>query len=63
MNIWAIRLVDETETRINSFPAKNEIGKSLGIGDKPVIALLAGSRKHEIELILPEMLKVVQTFP
>jgi len=56
-------LVDETETRIASFPAKNEISKRFGIVNKPVIALLAGSRKHEIELILPEMLKVVRHFP
>jgi lipid-A-disaccharide synthase len=55
-------LVDETEKRIYSFPAKNDFYKYLGIEEKPVIALLAGSRKHEIELILPEMLKVVNQF-
>ena len=33
------------------------------IEEKPVIALLAGSRRHEIELILPEMLKIVRQFP
>ena len=56
-------LVDETEKRISSFPAKNNICKYLGIEEKPIIALLAGSRKHEIELILPEMIKVVHHFP
>ena len=56
-------LVDETERRISSFPSKDEIRKNLGINDKPVIALLAGSRRHEIELILPEMLKVVRYLP
>jgi lipid-A-disaccharide synthase len=56
-------LVDETEKRIASFPAKNEICKNLGIEEKPLIALLAGSRRHEIELILPEMCKVVHHFP
>jgi lipid-A-disaccharide synthase len=56
-------LVDETDRRISSFQSKEEICRSLGINDKPVIALLAGSRKHEIELILPEMLKVVSHFP
>ena len=56
-------LVDETEKRISSFPAKSEICNYLGIEDKPVIALLAGSRKHEIELILPEMISVVDHFP
>jgi lipid-A-disaccharide synthase len=56
-------LVDETESRIASFASKSEICKNLGIENKPVIALLAGSRKHEIELILPEMLRVVHHFP
>jgi lipid-A-disaccharide synthase len=31
--------------------------------DKPVIALLAGSRKHEIQRCLPEMLKAMENFP
>jgi len=56
-------LVDETEKRISSLPARNEIWKYLGIEEKPVIAFLAGSRRHEIELILPEMIKVVSHFP
>jgi lipid-A-disaccharide synthase len=56
-------LVDETEKRISSFPAKDEICKNLGIEGKPLIALLAGSRRHEIELILPEMIKAVPYFP
>lgn len=56
-------LVDETELRIASFPSKADLVKNLKVEEKPVIALLAGSRKHEIELILPEMLKVVHHFP
>jgi lipid-A-disaccharide synthase len=55
-------LVDETEKRISSFPAKDNICKYLGIEEKPVIAFLAGSRRHEIELILPEMIKVIRHF-
>ena len=31
--------------------------------EKPIIALLPGSRKQEIETMLPEMLKVVDEFP
>ena len=31
--------------------------------EKPIIALLPGSRKQEIESILPEMLKVVRDYP
>jgi lipid-A-disaccharide synthase len=56
-------LVDETEKRIISLPSKETISKDLGIDEKPVIALLAGSRRHEIELVLPEMLRVVKYFP
>ena len=56
-------LVDETESRISLFPGRDDICKYLGIEEKPVIAFLAGSRRHEIELILPEMIKVVRHFP
>ncbi|MCX6327395.1 MAG: lipid-A-disaccharide synthase [Bacteroidia bacterium] len=56
-------LVDETEKKISSFPVSDDICKYLGVEEKPVIAFLAGSRRHEIELILPEMIKVVRHFP
>jgi lipid-A-disaccharide synthase len=56
-------LVDETEKRIASFQPKVEIFRSMGIKEQPVIALLAGSRKHEIEYVLPQMLKMVSHFP
>jgi lipid-A-disaccharide synthase len=56
-------LVDEISGRIASLQPKDEIRRSLGIDDRPVIAMLAGSRRHEIELILPQMLKVILHFP
>jgi lipid-A-disaccharide synthase len=56
-------LVDETEKRIASFPEKNEIFRSIGIEEQPVIGLLAGSRKHEIENVLPGMIKLMKHFP
>lgn len=56
-------LVDETERRVSLFPSVDIIRGNIGIDDKPVIALLAGSRKHEIELILPQMMKMVRYFP
>jgi lipid-A-disaccharide synthase len=56
-------LVDETEKTISSFKSKDEIRKNLDFGGKPVIAFLAGSRKHEIELILPQMIRIVPHFP
>lgn len=39
------------------------IKKEMGLSEKPVIALLPGSRKQEISKMLPEMLKVVNSFP
>ena len=56
-------IVDETERRISFFPGKAEILRSIGLEEKPVIALLAGSRKHEVEQILPQMLKVMPHLP
>jgi lipid-A-disaccharide synthase len=56
-------LVDETSKRSDSFPSRDEICKSLGIENTPVIGLMAGSRRHEVETILPQMLKAVHHFP
>lgn len=56
-------LVDETEKRIASFPSKDEILLDLGIEDKPVIALLAGSRRSEIKFNLPKMISMIHYFP
>jgi lipid-A-disaccharide synthase len=53
-------LVDETERRISSLPSKEEIFKSLKLENKTVIGLLAGSRRHEVEANLPQMIKVVR---
>jgi lipid-A-disaccharide synthase len=56
-------LIDETENRISGFTAKESMYRHLGIDEKPVVALLAGSRRHEIEIILPEMMKIIHHFP
>jgi lipid-A-disaccharide synthase len=56
-------LVDEIERKKLAFAAKDELRNSLGLDERPVIALLAGSRSHEIKHILPEMVKVVRYFP
>jgi lipid-A-disaccharide synthase len=56
-------LLDAIENRPNKgetfevFTTKNELS------NKPIVALLAGSRKQEIERILPVMLDVVDDFP
>jgi len=56
-------LVDEVENRKALMPQKNDIQASLGLGEKPVIALLSGSRKQEVVSILPQMIKVIKDFP
>lgn len=56
-------LVDEVESRISSMPSKNELRKTIELDDRPVIGLLAGSRRHEVESILPQMLKIIPYFP
>jgi lipid-A-disaccharide synthase len=56
-------LVDETEKRSAQFPPAGIIRRDLGIGEMPVVALLAGSRKHEIEHVLPMMKKIIGHFP
>jgi lipid-A-disaccharide synthase len=56
-------LVDEVEHRVRLLPCKKDLFKELGLGERPVIALLAGSRRHEVESILPIMIKVISYFP
>jgi lipid-A-disaccharide synthase len=56
-------LVDETEKRVAAFPSGREIFRSFGMEPQPVIALLAGSRRHEIEKVLPAMKKLIRHFP
>jgi lipid-A-disaccharide synthase len=56
-------LVDETERRMSALPGKEELLRMSGLDNRPVIGLLAGSRRHEIEAILPQMIKVVRYFP
>ena len=48
--------------RNNAMP-REEFLKTNNIPDKPIVALLAGSRKEEIELNLPLMLEAMKDFP
>lgn len=48
--------------RNNAMP-REEFLKANNIPDKPIVALLAGSRKQEIELNLPLMLEAIKDFP
>lgn len=56
-------LVDEMERKKLDFAGQSDLRASLGIDDRPVIALLAGSRKHEIKHVLPKMVRIVKYFP
>ena len=55
-------LADEVERQLNLLPDKEDIYMICGQAWKPVIALLAGSRKHEVLSILPQMVKLAGEF-
>jgi lipid-A-disaccharide synthase len=56
-------LVDEIERKRELMGSREDIRRSLGLDNRPVIGMLAGSRKGEIKYILPQMLKAVKHFP
>ncbi len=56
-------LLDEIEKKKPLLKNKEEFFSSNNLNHKPIIALLAGSRKQEIRIILPEMLKMVNQYP
>ena len=57
-------LVDEIEKwKSGSTEAVTEFRKETGIDLRPLIAILPGSRNHEVKYILPEMIKTVDHFP
>lgn len=56
-------LLDETLGKLEALPPEDEVRRLLGLGEKPVIAMLAGSRKSEVKQILPRMLQAVKFFP
>lgn len=56
-------LFDEIERKMAMMPSTDSLRKELCLDDKPIVALLAGSRKHEVESMLPRMVKMVNLFP
>ncbi len=56
-------LLDAIESRPNQNETFERFTKANQLTAKPIIALLAGSRKQEIERILPVMLQVANRFP
>lgn len=55
-------LVDEIDEFLSRHGDREELRLSLGLDNRPVIAMLAGSRNSEVSMILPEMLKTVKYF-
>ena len=56
-------LIDQVEAWRRKTPEHGRLMESLGLGEKPVILLMAGSRLQEIAQMLPEMVRVVSLFP
>ncbi len=55
--------VDELAVRPNMDQSFHHFIEQNNLADKPIVALLAGSRKQEIQLILPVLTKVAAFFP
>jgi lipid-A-disaccharide synthase len=43
--------------------SRDEFIKTNKLNNKPIVALLAGSRKQEIKLLLPDMLSIIKNYP
>ncbi len=56
-------LVDHVETWRGAAPGRETVAASMGLDQRPVIALLAGSRQQEVAKILPAMVSVAAGFP
>ena len=55
-------LIDAIEDRKKNFPPKEIFLKENNLDNRPIIALLPGSREHEVQRLLPVMVKVAQKF-
>lgn len=56
-------LVDALEARRSTLPAPEEFRRRNGLDSRPVIALLAGSRRSEIRKNMPLMARLAERFP
>ncbi len=56
-------LIDQVESWRGNSADRNTIMNSMGLAEKPVIALLAGSRLQEVKKVLPEMVSVASSLP
>jgi lipid-A-disaccharide synthase len=55
-------LVDAIESRIAEYPTREEFIRDCGLDNRPIIALVAGSRRSEINKNLPLMAKAAKAF-
>ena len=55
-------LVDAIESRIAEYPTREEFVRDCGLDNRPIIALVAGSRRSEINKNLPLMAKAAKAF-
>jgi lipid-A-disaccharide synthase len=56
-------LVDDIVERAASMPPREEFLRENGLDERPIVALLAGSRVSEIRLNLPNMVALAKRFP
>lgn len=56
-------LVDAIDRRRSLLGDRGSLYEELGLDDRPVIGMLAGSRVHEVKKILPRLLDVVGYYP
>lgn len=56
-------LIDAIEEKLPALPNEKDFKQQNNLPDKPIIALVPGSRKQEIDFCLPEMLSAIERFP
>lgn len=56
-------LVDDIEQRRQSLPTPEAFRRACGLDERPIVALLAGSRRSEIRENLPNMVALSREFP
>lgn len=56
-------LVDSVAQKLSDVPSKEQFCRDHGLDERPIITLLAGSRKQEIAYCLPTMAQLSSEFP
>ncbi len=56
-------LLDSLEQKKKDFPTREQFLEKHQLSGKPIVALLAGSRKQEIEKMLPFMTRIAEKYP